>query len=30
MERVEKYYDGADPIGKTHVREGEGCSTHRE
>lgn len=22
MERVEKYYDGADPIGKTHVREG--------
>lgn len=22
IERVEKYYDGADPIGKTHVREG--------
>ena len=22
MERVEKHYDGADPIGKTHVREG--------
>lgn len=22
MKRVEKYYDGADPIGKTHVREG--------
>lgn len=22
MRRVEKYYDGADPIGKTHVREG--------
>lgn len=22
MERVEKYYDGVDPIGKTHVREG--------
>lgn len=22
LERVEKYYDGADPIGKTHVREG--------
>lgn len=22
MERVEKYYDGPDPIGKTHVREG--------
>jgi hypothetical protein len=22
MERVEKYYDGADPIGRTHVREG--------
>ena len=22
MERVERYYDGADPIGKTHVREG--------
>lgn len=22
MERVEKYYDGADPIGVTHVREG--------
>ena len=22
MERVEKYYDGADPIGKNHVREG--------
>ena len=22
MQRVEKYYDGADPIGKTHVREG--------
>lgn len=22
MERVEKYYDGADPIGKSHVREG--------
>ena len=22
MERVEQYYDGADPIGKTHVREG--------
>ena len=22
MERVEKYYDGADPVGKTHVREG--------
>lgn len=22
MERVEKYYDGADPIGKTHIREG--------
>lgn len=22
MERVEKYYDGEDPIGKTHVREG--------
>lgn len=22
MEKVEKYYDGADPIGKTHIREG--------
>ena len=22
MSRVEKYYDGADPIGRTHVREG--------
>ena len=22
MERVEKYYDGPDPIGATHVREG--------
>ena len=22
MERVEKYYDGADPIGKSHIREG--------
>ena len=22
MERVEKYYDGADPIGLTHIREG--------
>lgn len=22
MERVEKYYDGVDPIGKNHVREG--------
>lgn len=22
MERVEKYYDGPDPIGQTHVREG--------
>lgn len=22
MERVERYYDGPDPIGKTHVREG--------
>lgn len=22
MQRVEEYYDGADPIGKTHVREG--------
>lgn len=22
MQRVEKYYDGADPIGRTHVREG--------
>ena len=22
MERVEKYYDGEDPIGKTHIREG--------
>ena len=22
MDRVEKYYDGADPIGKSHVREG--------
>lgn len=22
IERVEKYYDGPDPIGKTHVREG--------
>ena len=22
IQRVEKYYDGADPIGKTHVREG--------
>lgn len=22
MERAEKYYDGPDPIGKTHVREG--------
>lgn len=22
MQRVEKYYDGADPIGKSHVREG--------
>ncbi len=22
MERVEKYYDGTDPVGKTHVREG--------
>lgn len=22
IERVEKYYDGVDPIGKTHVREG--------
>lgn len=22
LERVEKYYDGADPIGKTHIREG--------
>ncbi len=22
MERVEKYYDGPDPVGKTHIREG--------
>ncbi len=22
MERVEKYYEGTDPIGKTHIREG--------
>lgn len=22
MERVEKYYDGVDPIGKSHIREG--------
>lgn len=22
MQKVEKYYDGADPIGKTHIREG--------
>lgn len=22
LERVEKYYDGPDPIGKTHIREG--------
>lgn len=22
MERVEKYYDGADPVGGTHIREG--------
>jgi len=22
LERIEKYYDGADPIGKTHIREG--------
>lgn len=22
LSRVEKYYDGADPIGKTHIREG--------
>lgn len=22
MERVEKYYDGADPVGKSHIREG--------
>lgn len=22
MERVEKYYDGVDPVGKTHIREG--------
>lgn len=22
MERVEKYYDGADPVGLTHIREG--------
>lgn len=22
MERVEKYYDGTDPVGKTHIREG--------
>ncbi len=22
LERVEKYYDGTDPIGKTHIREG--------
>ena len=22
MQRVEKYYEGEDPIGKTHVREG--------
>lgn len=22
MQRVEKFYDGADPIGKTHIREG--------
>ena len=22
MRKVEEYYDGADPIGKTHVREG--------
>ena len=22
IERVEKYYDGADPVGKSHVREG--------
>ena len=22
MERVEKYYDGVDPIGLTHIREG--------
>lgn len=22
MQRVEKYYDGADPIGKNHIREG--------
>lgn len=25
MERAEKYYDGPDPIGKTHVREGVVC-----
>ena len=22
MERVEKYYDGVDPVGGTHIREG--------
>ena len=22
MQRVEKYYDGPDPIGKSHIREG--------
>ena len=22
MKRVEKYYDGTDPVGKTHIREG--------
>lgn len=22
MQRVEKYYDGADPVGRTHIREG--------
>lgn len=22
MERVERYYDGVDPVGKTHIREG--------
>ena len=25
MRKVEQYYDGPDPIGKTHVREGVVC-----
>ena len=30
MSRVEKYYDGADPIGGSHIREGGSCQNRQQ